>query len=61
MLEYSPLLNDCRSLLQGFWQVKMQHVYQEVNKVADGLARRGCLQQDDFVIFTTPLPLILPP
>ena len=41
--EYSPLLNDCKSLLCEFQQVKMQHVYREVNKVADGLARKRCL------------------
>ena len=41
--EYSPLLSDCRSLLCEFQQIKMQHVYREVNKVADGLARKGCL------------------
>ena len=52
--EYSPLLNDCRSLLYEFQQVKMQHAYCEVNKVADGLARKGCLQQADFVVFATP-------
>ena len=32
----------------------MQHVYWEVNKVTDGLARMECMQQADFVIFTTP-------
>ena len=51
---YSSLLNDCRSLLRKFQQVKMQHVYREVNKVAYGLARMGCTQQADFVTFTTP-------
>ena len=30
----------------------MQHVYREANKVADGLARKGCLQQADFAVFT---------
>ena len=25
-----------------------------MNKIADGLARKGCLQQVDFVVFTTP-------
>ena len=43
-----------RSLLRKFQQEKMQHVYREVNKVADGLARMGCTQQADFVTFTTP-------
>ena len=51
---YSSLLNDCRSLLRKFQQVKMQHVYREVNKVAYGLARMGCTQQADFVTFTAP-------
>ena len=53
---YSPLLNDCRYLFRKFQQVKMQHVYREVNKVADGLARMGCMQQANFVIFTTSFP-----
>lgn len=56
---YSPLLNDCRFLLHKFWQVKVKHIFQEVNKVAAGLARKGCLQQADFVVFTnSPFPVI---
>lgn len=31
---YSPLLNDCRFLLHKFWQVKVKHIFREVNKVA---------------------------
>ena len=35
----SPLLFDCRSLLTRFTQVRVAHVYREVNRCADILAK----------------------
>ena len=47
---YSSLLADCRSLLGRFQQCKVQHVFREVNRVADALAKLGCHMQENFVI-----------
>ena len=52
---YSFLLNDCRFLLHKFWQVGVKHIFREANKCVDGLARKGCLQQENFLVFTNPL------
>ena len=48
---YSSLLANCRSLLGKFPYSKVQHVYQEANRCADALARKGCAMQDDYVVF----------
>ena len=39
---YSPLLNDCKSLLGNFHQVRVKHVFQKANKCVDTLAKVGC-------------------
>ena len=49
-----PHLNDCRSLLRGFHQVRVRHVLREANFCADALARRGVSQPEDFAVFDTP-------
>ena len=46
---FLPLLNDCRSLLSNFHQVRVGHTFREANRCADALARRGCSLQEDFV------------
>ena len=51
---YTPLLLDCRSLLTKFQQIKVNHTYQEANSCEDAMARMGCLQQDNFVVFNNP-------
>ena len=52
---YTPLLNDCRTLLTRFQGMRIRHVYREGNKCADMLARKGCCLNDDFVILENPL------
>ncbi|XP_050259653.1 uncharacterized protein LOC126704666 [Quercus robur] len=47
---YSSLLADCRSLLGKFQHFKVQHVFREVNRVADALANLGCSMQENFVV-----------
>ena len=47
---YSSLLADCRSLLGRFQHCKVQHVFREVNRVADALAKLRCRMQENFVI-----------
>ena len=43
---YSSLLANCRSLLGKFQHYKVQHAFREVNRVADALAKLGCVMQD---------------
>ena len=51
---YSSLLADCRSLLGRFQHYKVQHAFREVNRVADALAKLGCVMQDQYVILNVP-------
>ena len=51
---FSSLLDDCRSLLDRFHQVRVEHVFREGNKGADVLARRGTVMLEIFVIFDFP-------
>ena len=51
---YSPLLNDCRSLLTRFLQIRVNHVYWEENRCADKLAKEGCSVEVDFVVLDRP-------
>ena len=50
-IKFSPLLFDCRSLIARFTQVRVAHVYREVNRCVDLLAKKGCCMREDFVIF----------
>ena len=52
---YSPLLADCKSLLGRFQHCKVQHLFREVNRVADALAKLGCYMQENFVIMDNSL------
>ena len=49
-----PLLNDCRSILSSFHQVRVGHTFKEANRYADALARIGCSLKEDFVVFDNP-------
>jgi len=51
---YSPILNDCTSLLTRFWQIRINHVYREGNRCADKLAKDGCISEVDFVVVDQP-------
>ena len=51
---YSPLLNDCRSLIARLVQVRVGHVYREVNQCVDFLAKRGCSMMKNFAVFDFP-------
>ena len=53
---YSPLLNDCKSLLTRFLQIRVNHVYREGNRCADKLAKEGCSLEVDFVVLDRPSP-----
>ena len=45
---------DCREGLKEIPLVRVQHYYQEANKCADALARKGALLSQDFVVFVEP-------
>ena len=51
---YSPLLNDCKSLMASLVQVRVRHCFREANQCADFLAKRGCNMVDNFVVFDSP-------
>ena len=51
---FLPPLNDCRSLLSNFRQVRVGHTFREANRCTDALARKGCSLQEDFLIFNNP-------
>ena len=48
---YSPLLNDCRSLMANLVQVRVRHCFREANQCADFLAKRGCSMMENFAVF----------
>ena len=52
---YTPLLNDCQTLLPRFQGIRIRHVYREGNKCADMLATKGCCLNDAFVVLENPL------
>ena len=46
----AALLNDCRYLLEQFQQVKVTHVFRDVNRCADNFVRAGCSYFGNFVV-----------
>ena len=40
----SPLLDDCKLLIDQFPQVRVEHIFREANKCADRLAKFGLAQ-----------------
>lgn len=52
-IKFSSLLSDCRFLIARVTQVRVTHVYREVNRCADFLVKKGCCLREDFVIFET--------
>ena len=52
--KHSSLFHDRRSLLSRLTQARVVHVFREVNKCTDFVARRGCFMRENFVIFDAP-------
>ena len=52
---YSPLLNDCRSLIARLVQVQVGHVFREANQF---LAKRGCSMTEILLFLIFP-PLLI--
>ena len=53
-IAYSSLFFYCRLLLEMVPHTKVKHVFQEANKCADALVRKGCHAHEEFVIFDGP-------
>ena len=51
---FATLLCDCRCLMARFRQVRVRHVFREVNKCADFLAKRCSLMENFFVLDISP-------
>ena len=51
----SPILDDCRQLINRFHQVRIKHCFRKANRCADALARLGSNQANDFCVFSSPL------
>ena len=50
----SLLMGDCRSMATRFNHIQFKHCYRERNKCANGLARKGVTQIDDFFVYDNP-------
>ena len=48
------IVADCRCLLEKFEGVSIKHIYREANVCADLLAKAGCDQLVEFILFCTP-------
>ena len=49
-----PLMDDCRFLATRFNHIQFKHCYCKANKCANGLARKGVTQIDDFFVYDKP-------
>ena len=56
MLE--PLLNDCKTLIRSFPNYLVTHIFREVNRCTDRLAKMGAVQITDFLILYEPPPVV---
>ena len=48
------IVSDCRCLLKKFEGVSIKHIYREANGCTDLLAKVGCDQLVEFILFCTP-------
>ena len=48
------IVSDCRCLQEKFEAVSIKHIYREANACANLLAKTGCDQLDEFILFCTP-------
>ena len=49
-----PIVDTCRTILQAFQEVQLQHCYRETNKAIDFLAKLGHSLSEPFVYYMTP-------
>nr|POE82959.1 putative ribonuclease h protein [Quercus suber] len=58
--EIDPFVDECRDMLKRIPQARLKHCYRESNKCADRLARLGTEMEEEFFVFDTPPPVIVP-
>jgi ribonuclease HI len=56
---YSALIFDCRSMIQNFEEIVLQHTYREGNSTADLLAKAGTDILPSFSLFDSPPSFVL--
>lgn len=56
----SPLLDDCKLLIDQFPQVRVKHTFREANKCADRLAKLGLVQSLEFSVHSYPPVELIP-
>lgn len=56
----SPLLDDCKLLIDQFPQVRVKHTFREANKCANRLAKLGLAQSLDFYVHSFPPVELIP-
>ena len=49
----SPILDDCRHLAACFQQIQFKHCYCQANRCANLLAKKGAIQESDFISFVS--------
>ena len=47
------LLDDCRQLSNRFRLIHFNHCYRKANQCADGIARKGDAESNDFILFNS--------
>ena len=55
----SPLVDDCRALLNRILHHQVKHCYREANSVADALVSCGAKMEDGFVVLDNPSVYVL--
>ena len=56
----SSLMDDCRQLVSQIPQSRFRHVYREVNRCADCMAKLGTSMGADFTVFSSPPVDVIP-
>lgn len=51
----SSIMDDCKHMVSWIPQMSFRHIYREVNKCTDFLAKLGTLIESDFMVFSSPL------
>ncbi|KAK1584321.1 hypothetical protein Q3G72_031946 [Acer saccharum] len=50
------LIQSCKHIVNADWSCRVQHVYREGNRLADGLAHMGHSMKNEFLFFEDPPP-----
>ena len=58
-VEFSSLIDDCRSLMKNIHKVQLKQCFKEANRCADALAKFGSTMVEDFIVFESSPGFIL--